>query len=367
MTQATGLQKPIQILLFLILAFTALHFGKPFLIPVCLAALFAMLFIPVCEKLEKKGFNRGIASFFCILVFLIIVSVIVALVAWQITNLTADFGNIQDKIQSAWQQISQYISDSFGVSREQQEKVIEDQSGNASDAVEKIGSMLINVVVNFILVLVYIFLFIYFRARIKKFILQVTPKKADGNTEAALDEIEKVAQQYLTGIGLMIFCLWIMYGIAFSIIGLKHSIFFAILCGLFEIVPFIGNLTGNTLAVLMALTQGGGMPMVIGIIISYAFIQFFQTYVLEPLVVGTEVNINPLFTIMGLVVGEIIWGIPSLMLAIPLMGILKIVFDHIPSLKPYGYLMGYEKKNKTTLADWIKSKFGRGDKKEKKK
>ena len=107
--------------------------------------------------------------------------------------------------------------------------------------------------------------------------------------------------------------------------------------------------------------------MVIGIIISYAFIQFFQTYVLEPLVVGTEVNINPLFTIMGLVVGEIIWGIPGLMLAIPLMGILKIVFDHIPSLKPYGYLMGYEKKNKTTLADWIKSKFGRGDKKEKKK
>jgi predicted PurR-regulated permease PerM len=139
-------------------------------------------------------------------------------------------------------------------------------------------------------------------------------------------------------------------------VGLKHAILFAILCGLFEIVPFVGNFTGNLLAVLMAVTQGGGSEMVIGIIITYAIIQFLQTYLLEPLVVGGEVNLNPLFTIIALVVGQLVWGIAGLVLALPLLGMVKIICDHIPSLQPYGYLMGREK-NKSTLADFVKTKF----------
>ena len=97
--------------------------------------------------------------------------------------------------------------------------------------------------------------------------------------------------------------------------------------------------------------------MVIAIVIAYAVVQFLQSYILEPLVVGTEVNLNPLFTIIGLVVGELIWGIPGLVLAIPLMGILKIVCDHIDGLEPYGYLMGRTGKKENTLIAKIKEKF----------
>jgi predicted PurR-regulated permease PerM len=95
-------------------------------------------------------------------------------------------------------------------------------------------------------------------------------------------------------------------------------------------------------------------------------VQFIQTYVLEPLVVGAEVNINPLFTIMGLVAGEVLWGIPGLVLAIPLLGIAKIVCDHVEPLKPYGDLIGQEKKEsglkKKTKAFFanVKQKFSPG-------
>jgi predicted PurR-regulated permease PerM len=63
-------------------------------------------------------------------------------------------------------------------------------------------------------------------------------------------------------------------------------------------------------------------------------------------VVGAEVNINPLFTILIIVVGELVWGIPGMVLAIPLLGMVKIVCDHVESLKPYGFLIGEEKKKK---------------------
>jgi predicted PurR-regulated permease PerM len=135
-----------------------------------------------------------------------------------------------------------------------------------------------------------------------------------------------------------------MYAIGFSIAGVKNAFFFAVLCGLLEIVPFIGNITGTALTLSMSLVQGGGMNLVIGILITYIVVQFIQTYIIEPLVVGAEVNINPLFTILGLVAGEMLWGIAGMVLAIPLMGITKVICDHIVPLQPFGYLIGEEKK-----------------------
>lgn len=138
----------------------------------------------------------------------------------------------------------------------------------------------------------------------------------------------------------MIVMLWVMYGLGFWIVGLKGALLFAIICGILEIVPFLGNLIGNLIAVFAALVQGGDAGMVIGIIAVYLTVQFLQTYVLEPLVVGQRVNINPLFTIMGLVAGEFLWGIAGMALAIPVIGIVKIVCDNVPELHAYGMLIG---------------------------
>src|SRR5688500_20374019 len=97
---------------------------------------------------------------------------------------------------------------------------------------------------------------------------------------------------------MMIVVLWIMYGIGFSVAGVKNELFFAILCGLLEIVPFVGNITGTALTIIASMATGGGSNVIIGILIVYGLVQFIQTYILEPLVVGEEISINPLFTII---------------------------------------------------------------------
>ena len=208
-----------------------------------------------------------------------------------------------------------------------------------------------------LLVLVYIFLFMYFRRHLKTFVLKLVPQSEKNNAQQIIHDIQHVAQQYIGGLAMMIAFLWVMYGIGFSIVGVKNALFFAILCGLLEIIPFVGNLTGNALTILMAITQGGGSNMIIGILVTYAIVQFIQSYILEPLVVGAEVNINPLFTIIILVVGELVWGIPGMVLAIPLLGIVKIICDHIEPLKPYGFLIGEEKKSKKAVVEKIKGWF----------
>jgi predicted PurR-regulated permease PerM len=71
--------------------------------------------------------------------------------------------------------------------------------------------------------------------------------------------------------------------------------------------------------------------------------------------VGAEVQINPLFTIVGLIAGEVLWGIPGLILAIPLLGITKIICEHVEPLKPYAYLISNDKKEDKGFKKKIKA------------
>jgi predicted PurR-regulated permease PerM len=282
---------------------------------------------------------------------LLVFSGIVALLAWQISDLAGDVTKMEQRIMQGATQLRTALSNTFGLTPERQQEIIKKQqssgSGGLANAVMGFMSSFMGILANSLLVLIYLFLFLYYRSHLKKFILKIVPPESKTEAETTIQEASKVAQKYLSGLGMMIVALWIMYGIGFSIAGVKNAIFFAILCGLLEIVPFVGNITGTSLTILMALTQGGGSSMITGILVTYVVVQFLQTYILEPLVVGSEVNINPLFTILVIILGELIWGIPGMILAIPLLAILKIICDHIPSLQPYGFLVGEEKKSKT--------------------
>ena len=349
MLQTSALQKVVFFLLLAFLIVAAIYYAKPFLVPLCFGGLLAMLFLPLSRWFENKKIPKGFSILFCIIIFLVLITGIIWLISWQITDLTTESTNIENKIRKMIGEIEEYIGSNFGISKKQQEKIITEQAQENGSMLSNLGSSITGFVVDFILVLVYIFLFMFYRSRLKTFVLQLISSQQKKNTETIIHDIQKVSQQYITGLGMMIVCLWIMYSIGFSIVGVKYAVLFAIICGLLEIIPFIGNLTGTLLAILMVVIQGGGTEMVLGVVVTYLIVQFLQTYLLEPLVVGAEVNINPLFTIIILVLGELVWGIPGMVLAIPLLAIVKIICDHIPSLKPYGYLMGSERKKKNTL------------------
>lgn len=345
-------------LALLILTVVALYYARTFLIPLAFAGILSMLLLPMVRWLERKGVPSGIACLLCTLLLIAVLAGIIALLAWQLTDFIGNIQKMEQMINRAVQRIQQMIHESFSISPGQQNKIVEQQGqGGSSGIATTVISTFMGIIVDLILTLVYIFLFLYFRGHIRNFIYKIVPANERSNTRAILADAAKVAQQYLTGLASMIVILWIMYSIGFSIVGVKNAVFFAILCGLLEIVPFVGNITGTAITVLMTIAQGGDTGMVAGVIITYGIVQFIQTYILEPLVVGSEVNINPLFTIMVLVLGELLWGIPGMILAIPLLGIAKIVFDHVEPLKPYGYLIGQEKKKSTGLLDKLRKVF----------
>lgn len=354
--------KSIKILLFLFLVFAGLYFAKPFLAPFAIAALLAMLLLPLARKLESKGLARGLGVAVCVLLLLAAIAGIVALISTQVAGIAEDAPKLKENIGKSLEKLKATISKTASISPEQQEKMLKEQQsaggGKAGSMISGIMNTISGMLVDTILVLVYIFLLLYLRSHLRNFMLRLVPAKDKKEAGEVMTQASGVAVKYLSGLAMMIGILWIMYGIGFSIVGVKNAIFFAILCGLLEIVPFVGNITGTGITILMSLTQGGGSSMVIGILIVYALVQFIQTYILEPLVVGSEVKLNPLFTILAIVIGELVWGVPGMVIAIPVLGIVKVVCDHVGPLKPYGFLIGEEKKkDEKGIKEKIKSLF----------
>lgn len=345
--QVTRLNKSWQVLFFLTLLFTGLYFAKPILAPLFFAGLLSLLLLPMSRFLENKGWPKWLAIMTCILSFLLLCLSIIALITWQLSDLVADLGSISDKVASILDDIKSFIENKFSIKKAKQEEMIQETS-NLRGWITSFGAAFFNTLFDILLIIVYVFMMMFYRNHLKQFILKLIPNKENRNAEVVIRNIEKMAQKYIVGMGIMIASLWVMYGIGFSIIGLENALFFAVLCGLFEIIPFVGNLIGNILAMLMALTQGGGLTLVLSVFIIYTIIQGIQSYIIQPLVVGGEVNINPLFTILSLILGELLWGISGMILALPLLAIVKIICDHVDELKPYGFLLGnpYKKKRK---------------------
>lgn len=347
---STALIKKI-VLCFLVIG--GLYFAKEFLMPLAIGAVLATLFLPFCKWMESHKVPRSLAVFICMLVLITAIIGVGTLLGWQLAALNKDITLIKQKVVDTAENIQQYVFSNFGVSRVQQIQIIKDQQDAITSIISVFAGSVFYVLSNFVLMLVYMFLLLYYRTHIKKFMLQLSPVEQQHEMEHVIYRATNVSQQYLVGLAKMIVCLWIMYSIGFGILGVKNFIFFAILCGLLEIIPFIGNITGTTITVLVALVNGADLALVGGIVITYGVVQLIQGWVLEPLILGPQVKINPLFTIVALVLGEIVWGIPGIILAIPLTAIFKIVCDHIESLKPFGFLIGEIETEKST-PDFIK-------------
>jgi predicted PurR-regulated permease PerM len=339
----SSISQIIKKLLLLFLLISGVYYGRSLLMPITIAAILAMLFLPLCRTLERT-IPRIIAAVICLLVLLLVVSGIGALLGWQILELTRDIHILKQSALRSIDILQDFINKNTGISIQSQLEVLKGQQSFLAQGVQNLASSITSYFTYFVLIIVYIFFMLYYRNHIRMFMISFSPGSKN-EMDKLIRTISRVSQQYLWGLFKMIVCLWIMYGIGFSIVGIKNALFFAILCGLLEIVPFIGNLTGTLITILVTIIHGGSFAMLTGLLATYGIVQFIQGWVLEPLIVGSQVKINPLFTIIALVIGELLWGIPGIFLAIPLMAMFKVTCDYIEPLKPYGLLIGEVKRN----------------------
>ena len=338
------IRRVVHIQLFILLSAAMLYFARPVLVPLAIAGMFALVFMPLCRWLESKGCRTVVAAIICGLIFAALVTGIILFVVWHVQHIAADFSDIKQHFNDYLHGFRKYLHAEFGMDTMKKDSPLPIPVQPNTDGIGKMAAYLIGTIlslaIDLLLILIYMIMLLCLRHEVKVFILKMAPPDAKGKTGIVITESARIVQQYLRGLFIVIVCLWVMYTIGFSLVGVQTPIFFAILCGLLEIVPFVGNITGSTLTSLMVLSQGGGFKMVLGVLVTYAFIQAIQFYIISPLVMQTQLSIHPLFTIVVLFAGNLVWGIPGMILAIPALGIIKIICDHIESLQAVGHLLG---------------------------
>ncbi|HAQ21782.1 MAG TPA: AI-2E family transporter [Prolixibacteraceae bacterium] len=338
-------QATIKLLLFgLVIAFLIL--AKNILLPFTLAVFFTFLLMPVSRKLEHWRFPKILAILISIVFALTVFVALLYFFYSQILSFVNDLPLLEKTLTSKIDSIQQFISETFHVSRIEQKAwintKIEENASTGGVIVLGLFSATTSFLASFALIPIYIFFLTLYQDKFKEFVRLITEDDKNEHTLMVVKKVSRVSQKYLVGIFLDVVILSILNSTGFLILGLPHAILFGVLTSLLNIIPYIGVLIGSTLPILMAFLTKDSMGYTLGVAAVCFVVQFLDNNFITPYVVGSSVSINPLTATLVLVGSSLIWGIPGMVLCMPLTGMAKVVCDHVESLKPYGYLLGEE-------------------------
>jgi predicted PurR-regulated permease PerM len=352
-----------QYLFFFILLIVVMFFGKAFLIPIVFAALLAMLMAPVCRRFESWGLNRPLSTIGCLLILLFVIAGISVIISTQISTFAENLSQIESKGQELLRHAQAWIEEQIGMTPKEQEEVVkkeaEKSSGQGPTLPARILAGIISTLTGIILTLVFTFLMIYNKEQFESFFLRLYDDQDTEKVKTIVGQISRVSQKYLTGRVMSVLIIAGMYSAGLLIVGVKNAVLLAGIAALLTVIPYLGTVLGGLFPVLMALvTQDIRTALLAGVVM--IAVQAIDNYFIEPNVVGGEVNLNALWSIVSIIAGGMIWGVAGMILFLPLFGIIKIICDHVEALKPIGYLMGEPGGQKPSrVKEWIREKFRR--------
>ncbi|CAH0998741.1 Putative transport protein [Neolewinella maritima] len=335
-----------------------LYYGQGVVLLLVIAGLIAMLLNPIDNKLRSWGWKSGFAIAGAVCVLLLFFAALFFAVGKQATRFADNWPKIEERISEqvakAREQIAVLPGGGGGGDTAATGGAAETQDGGGTSG-SVISSLPIggkqitgalsgtlSILGDFLLMLVYVVLFLAQKERLYEFVLRRAPDTRRAETKETMNEASDVAQNYLKGRLILILILSVLYGVGFSIVGLDYAIVVAVLVAVLSIIPYLGNIIGGVLAMAIAIAGGGGTDMILGILATMAVAQLLESYILTPLIVGDEVDINPLTTIVAVIAFTVMWGPVGAIVAIPLVAILRVLCMHVEGLKDYAYLLGQE-------------------------
>ncbi|WP_299756962.1 AI-2E family transporter [uncultured Pontibacter sp.] len=351
------------ILLFGILLVYVLVSAREFLYPIFMAILFAYLLYPVEKFLEKKGLPRILANFITVIVAMALFVGAIVLLYKQLTVFLSDFPALQEQAIENLDRLQLAIDKRFGDTNPDNEHWLQMQ---VSNALELSGNFLSDIVMattgtlaKIGLMPVYIFLFLYYRNKFEHFIYRQLPTQKLDKVKKIIFEISHVTKHYMAGVVIVILILCVINSTGLLLIGVEYALLLGIISAFINFIPYFGTLIGGAIPLLYTLMVQGDPNKALLVLVFFLLVQFTENNILTPNITGSKVNINPLFTILSIIVGGMIWGLPGMFLAVPYLGMFKIYCDYNDDLSAWSYMLGTEGTEEHALTlEKIKDKLG---------
>lgn len=310
------------------------------LIPLAFAMVFAILLNPLFNWLQNHKIPKILSIIITLLVALIVFGGIMYFLSSQIAKFSDSLPLLKQKFGELTNQLSQWAQEHFGITIQKQTELANETLNNSKALVGSTLSTAIGTLSIIFLLPVYIFLFLFYKTLILNFLFEVFAEENSNRVGEVLNETKSAIQSYMVGLLIEAFIVAILNSGALLILGVKYAILLGVIGAFLNMIPYIGGVIAIALPVLIATITKDGYNTQLGILIAYIIIQFIDNNILVPRIVSSKVQINALISIITVLLGAALWGIPGMFLSIPLVAILKIVFDRVPDLKPWGKLLG---------------------------
>ncbi len=348
--QNSNIYKATTHLLFITLLFFGLIIARSFLIPLFLASIFAFLVFPLTNLLEKKGLNRIISSLIGIFLLLGVVFFFLGFVFSKVHQIMAEGTDIVAQASYNLKQIEIFVYDISGVSIKNQNNwlnsLVHNLTESSNEFLKDFFKATAHTFFQIGMIPIFIFYFLQFREKIGEFLFDMSNIKHKKIAEKFISTVSFVTPRYIGGVFIVVCILAVLNSLGLWIIGLKYALFFGIISAMFNFIPYFGTWIGASFPILFALLTGDSPNQAFYVILLFIIVQFTENNILTPNITGSYVNINPLFTILGIMLGGAVWGIAGMFVVIPILAIIKIYCDLFPNLQPIGRLLGIDSHHK---------------------
>jgi len=332
-------------LVFIIGLIFILYVLKPIVVPLLFAVILSISIFPAVLFFQTKlKLNRLISALLGIVLLVIIGLALCLFIGTQISDIVGKSEQYTSKLNEIASSVMQTIEARFGMKKLEigvgstnLEETIKDNFSTIVSFASSSGSILTDA----LLIPLYMFFFIFYRRFFRIFLFKVFCRQsATTEIKLVLNKLYSVQQNYLIGLFTVMGIVGVLNSISLILLGIDNPLFYGFLAAFLLLVPYIGILVGSLIPALIALVTKDSYWYSIGVIGAFTFIQFLEANFITPKVTGSKVSLNSFVAILSIIAFSMLWGISGMIVALPIVASLKVVFDAIPSLKPYGFLLG---------------------------
>lgn len=308
------------------------------LAPLFIGFIIAWLFNPLVKSLNERGMPKVIGA---IIIYIVLILFIIMFVKVFIPVLYKQLNDLMTNLPSILNKISKFFDDimvRFSVENidlsEIRDNIINSINSYAVNVTSKMPKHILSFMFTFFSglgtilmgLVVGIYMLIDFD-RIYKHFIKLLPKKYQKEIENLLCKIGLEVRKTVNGTLLVALMVLVCDTIAFSIIGLPSPLLFGVLCGLTDLIPYIGPYIGGAAAVIVGFSCSTGIG--IATLISCVIVQLVENYIFQPIVMSKAIELHPVTIIAGLLLFGHFFGILGMIVATPILALLKVIYEFV--------------------------------------
>ncbi len=326
--------------------------------PLFIGFIIAWLLNPIVKKMNNKGIPRIVGSLLVYAIFLIFMYVFLRILIPTLYNQINDLIGILPSIIDKFRGFADDFINQVAISGVDLTSFKDNLFSGVGNYVVNMTNSLPNSIVSIlgsvasglgtILISLVVGLYMLFDFdAIATHFLKLVPSKNKYEIEVLLSDIGKEVRKTISGTLLVALMVFVCDTIGFMIVGLNAPLLFGLVCGLTDLIPYIGPYIGGAMALIVGFSQGSITG--IAVLIICVVVQLVENYILQPVIMSKTTQLHPVTIIVGLLVFAHYFGIIGMVIATPCIALLKVIFKFI--VKKYDLFKDDEVLLKEVLKD----------------